>query len=64
MSQYRQSGPWDGPVYRVRTDHFEDSFVLHAGEDLESVDNVDVFVDLPDGSRWRATIMTAAQVDP
>lgn len=32
-------------------------------EDLESVDNVDVFVDLNDGSRWSATLITLAQVE-
>lgn len=34
----------------------EAAFVPNAGEDLESVDNVDVFVDLPDGSRRGATL--------
>jgi hypothetical protein len=63
MSQNRQPGAWDGPFYRVRTGHFEAAFVPSAGEDLEAVDNVDVFVDLPDGSRWSATIITLAQVE-
>jgi hypothetical protein len=63
MSQSRQPGAWDGPFYRVHTEHFEAAFVPNAGEDLESVDNVDVFVDLPDGSRWSATIITLAQVE-
>ncbi|MFI8791403.1 hypothetical protein [Streptomyces sp. NPDC055105] len=63
MSQSGQPGAWDGPFYRVHTGHFEAAFVPNAGEDLESVDNVDVFVDLPDGSRWSATIITLAQVD-
>ncbi|MFF9671480.1 MULTISPECIES: hypothetical protein [Streptomyces] len=35
----------------------------YAGEDLEAVDDIDVFVDLPDGSRWSATILTLAQVE-
>ncbi len=63
MSQSKQPGVWDGPFYRVRTEHFEAAFVPNAGEDLESVDNIDVFVDLPDGSRWSATIITLAQVE-
>ncbi|MFG2570081.1 hypothetical protein ACGFR6_32225 [Streptomyces sp. NPDC048567] len=63
MSQSRQPGAWDGPFYRVRTEHFDAAFVPNAGEDLEAVNNVDVFVDLPDGSRWSATIITLAQVE-
>lgn len=62
MSQSGQPGAWDGPFYRVRTEHFEAAFVPNAGGDVESVDNVDVFVDLPEGSRWSATIITPAQV--
>ncbi|MEU6383495.1 hypothetical protein ABZ847_08020 [Streptomyces bauhiniae] len=62
MSQSGQPGAWDGPFYRVRTEHFEAAFVPNAAEDVESVDNVDVFVDLPDGSRWSATLITLAQV--
>ncbi|WP_317453491.1 hypothetical protein [Streptomyces sp. CBMA152] len=34
-----------------------------AAEDVESVDNVDVFVNLKDGSRWSATVITIAQVE-
>lgn len=34
----------------------------HAGKDLDAVDNVDVFVDLPDRSRRTATIITLARV--
>jgi hypothetical protein len=30
---------------------------------LEAVDNVDVFVDLKDGSRWSATMIALAQVE-
>ncbi|WP_405638240.1 hypothetical protein OHB53_09020 [Streptomyces sp. NBC_00056] len=62
-SQSGEPGVWDGPFYRVHTEHFDAAFVPNAGEDLEAVDNVDVFVDLPDGSRWSATIITLAQVD-
>ncbi|MFC1429323.1 hypothetical protein ACEZDB_01440 [Streptacidiphilus sp. N1-3] len=62
MSSSTQPGHWDEPWCRVRTEHFEASFLPNAGEDLESVDNVDVFVDLKDGSRWSATIITLEQV--
>ncbi|MGX1542417.1 hypothetical protein [Streptomyces adustus] len=63
MSQSRQSGAWEGPFYRVHTEHFEAAFLPDAGEDLEFVVNVDVFVDLPDGSRWTATVINLAQVE-
>ncbi|MEU3732599.1 hypothetical protein AB0E81_24790 [Streptomyces sp. NPDC033538] len=63
MSQSTPAGSWDGAWYRVRTEQFEAAFLPNAGEDLEAVDNVDVFVDLKDGSRWRATIITLAQVE-
>jgi hypothetical protein len=53
---------WDGPWYRVRTGAFEVSF-LPGDEDVEMVCNVDVFVDLPDGSRWSATVFTLAEVE-
>ncbi|WP_344571028.1 hypothetical protein [Kitasatospora viridis] len=62
MNQNEQAGRWDGPWYRVRTRHFEASFLPSADEDPEAVDNVDVFVDLPDGTRWSATVITLAQV--
>jgi hypothetical protein len=42
MSHSTQLAIWDGP--RVRTEQFEAAFLPNAGEDLESVDNVDVFV--------------------
>ncbi|MGY5058529.1 hypothetical protein ACWDFR_31485 [Streptomyces sp. 900105755] len=63
MSHSTTPGSWDGPWYRVHTEQFEARFLPNAGEDLESVDNVDVFVDLKDGSRWSATIITLAQVE-
>jgi hypothetical protein len=63
MSPRTLPGSWDGPWYRVRTEQFEAAFLPNADEDLESVDNVDVFVDLKDGSRWSATIITLAQVE-
>ncbi|MEX2985550.1 hypothetical protein [Streptomyces sp. C36] len=63
MSESTQPGSWDGPWYRVRTEQFEAAFLPSADEDLEAVDNVDVEVRLPDGSRWSATIFTVAQVE-
>lgn len=54
---------WDGPWYRVRTDDFEASFLPSSLEDLDLVCNVDVFVDLTDGSRWSATVFTVAEVE-
>ncbi|MGW2512323.1 hypothetical protein ACWC0A_23610 [Streptomyces scopuliridis] len=43
-------------------EHFEAAFLPNAGEDLESADNIDVFVDLNDGTRWSATVFTLAQL--
>ncbi|MEV5239579.1 hypothetical protein AB0K89_10770 [Streptomyces cinnamoneus] len=63
MSHSTSPGSWDGPWYRVHTEQFEAAFLLDAGEDPEAADNVDVFVDLKDGSRWSATIITLAQVE-
>ncbi|MGH4029323.1 hypothetical protein ACQB60_10355 [Actinomycetota bacterium Odt1-20B] len=63
MNHSTASGTWDGPWYRVHTENFQAAFLPDADEDLESVDNVDVFVDLKDGSRWSATIITLAQVE-
>ncbi|MGW6599373.1 hypothetical protein [Streptomyces sp. NPDC055036] len=63
MSDSTQPGRWDGPWYRVRTDQFEAAFLPNAGDELETVNNVDVFVDLNDGSRWSATIITLDQVE-
>jgi len=54
---------WDGPWYRVRAEAFEVSFLPDDGQDVETVCNVDVFVDLPDGSRWSATVFTLAEVE-
>ncbi|MEV1121522.1 hypothetical protein AB0I91_41240 [Actinosynnema sp. NPDC049800] len=56
-------GWWDAPWYRVRCERFEAAFLPGAGEDLDAVDNVDVFVHLPDGSRWSGTVFTLAQVE-
>jgi hypothetical protein len=63
MSHSTATGEWDGPWYRVRTEHFDAAFLPNAAEDLDSVDNVDVFVELPDGTRWSATVITLAQVE-
>ncbi|WP_240805262.1 hypothetical protein [Streptomyces sp. A1547] len=54
---------WDGPWYQVRTDAFEASFLPSPDEELDSVCNLDLFVDLKDGSRWSATVFTVAEVE-
>ncbi|MGW5348756.1 hypothetical protein [Streptomyces sp. HUAS TT3] len=54
---------WHGPWYRVRAVAFEASFLPSPDEDLDSVCNVDVLVDLQDGSRWTATVFTVAEVE-
>ncbi|EHN78567.1 hypothetical protein SMCF_1913 [Streptomyces coelicoflavus ZG0656] len=63
MSHSTQPGRWDGPWYRVRTERFEAAFLPNSGEDMEAVDNIDVLVDLKDGSRWSATVITLGQVE-
>ncbi|MCX4554861.1 hypothetical protein OHA02_01410 [Streptomyces phaeochromogenes] len=54
---------WNGPWYRVRADAFEASFLPSPNEDLGAVCNVDVFVNLDDGSRWSATVFTVTEVE-
>ncbi|MFE2165415.1 hypothetical protein ACFXB3_10120 [Streptomyces sp. NPDC059447] len=54
---------WDRPWYRVRADGFVASFLPSSGEDLDLVCNVDVYVDLKDGSQWTATVFTVAEVE-
>jgi hypothetical protein len=51
-----------GPYYRVRADGFKASFLPNPDEVLDEVCNVDAEVNLPDGSRWSATIFTVAEV--
>jgi hypothetical protein len=63
VSHSTQPGIWDGPWYRVHAEHFEAAFLPNTDEGLEAVDNVDVFVDLKDGSSWSATMITVAQVE-
>ncbi|MEU1789182.1 hypothetical protein ABZ553_25605 [Streptomyces sparsogenes] len=63
MSHSTHRGNWDGRWYRVHTEHFKAAFLPSPDEGLESVDNVDVFVELEDGSRWSATLITLAQVE-
>ncbi|WHM41559.1 hypothetical protein [Streptomyces sp. BPTC-684] len=58
MSRSTPPGSWNCPWYRVHTEQFEAAFLPNAGENVEAVDNVDVFVDLKDGSRWSATVIT------
>ncbi len=55
-------GWWDEPWYRVRTDRFVASFLPSAGEDLDAVCNVNIEVQLTDGSRWSPTVLTVNEV--
>ena len=54
---------WDEPWSRVRAEAFEASFLPSPDEDVDSICNVDVFVNLQDGSRWTATVFTVAEVE-
>lgn len=49
---------WDGPFYRVRRDGYEICFVPGAGEDLDEVCNVDMWVTFADGQRWSGTVFS------
>ncbi|WP_369273652.1 hypothetical protein AB5J55_30220 [Streptomyces sp. R11] len=49
---------WDGPFYRVRREGYEICFVPGAGEDLDEVCNVDMWVTFADGQRWSGTVFT------
>lgn len=55
-------GWWDGPLFCVRAEGFEARFALGSAEEVDSVENVDVFVRLADGSEWTATVFTLAEV--
>ncbi|GIF47710.1 hypothetical protein DFJ67_6601 [Asanoa ferruginea] len=51
----------DTPFVIVHEPTFVARFVLDASE-IKVVDNVDAFVDLPDGSSWALTIFTVDEV--
>ncbi|MGW4818413.1 hypothetical protein ACWEP4_05380 [Streptomyces sp. NPDC004227] len=53
---------WDGPFYRVKREGYEIRFVPGAGEDLDEVCDVDMWVIFADGNRWSGTVMTLDQV--
>jgi hypothetical protein len=55
-------GRWDGGLFHVRGEGFEVGFALGSAEEIETVENVDVFVRLADGSEWTATVFTLAEV--
>ncbi|MFD5723478.1 hypothetical protein [Streptomyces sp. NPDC127036] len=54
---------WDGSWYRVHADSFEAAFLPGDGEELDAVCNVDVLVQLTDGSQWSATVFTVTEVE-
>ncbi|MBK3568226.1 hypothetical protein, partial [Streptomyces sp. MBT62] len=53
---------WDGPFYRVGRTGYEICFVPSAGEDLDEVCNVDMWVIRDDGERWSGTVFTLDEV--
>lgn len=53
---------WDGPFYRVKRDGYEICFVSGAGEDLDEVCNIDMWVTFADGNRWSGTVFTLHEV--
>lgn len=64
MSESTQARGRDGGFYRVHTEQFDATFMPDANEDLDAVNDIDVAVRLPDGSRWSASICTVARVRP
>ncbi|WP_409465226.1 hypothetical protein [Amycolatopsis sp. GA6-003] len=57
------SAGWDSSFYVFRTSAFDAKFLVGGGEDPDEVDNVDVEVHCPDGSRWSATMVTLDEAD-
>jgi len=58
LTPVRHEPPWtivEEPTFVAR-------FLLDPAETVESVANVDAFVDLPDGSTWALTIFTIDEV--
>jgi len=55
-------GWWDGGLFHVRGEGFEAGFAIGSAEEIETVENVDVFVQFADGSKWTATVFTLAEV--
>lgn len=54
---------WEGSHWVVRRDGFVAEFVCLQEDELESVDNIDVYVTLPDGTRRYATILTLQAIE-
>lgn len=63
MSHSELTGHWDGPWYRVDGDGFTALFLADPDEDLALVENVDVVVELADGTRWTGTLFTLTEVE-
>jgi hypothetical protein len=53
----------NSPFHVVETRQFRALFMLGAGDDAETVENVDAELTLPDGSRWSATFMTLLEIE-
>lgn len=51
------------PLHVVETSQFKALFMLGADDRVETVENVDAEVTLPDGTRWSATIMTLLEIE-
>ncbi|MEV8452794.1 hypothetical protein AB0467_08575 [Streptomyces sp. NPDC052095] len=53
---------WDSPFYRLKRDGYEIVFVPGAGEELDEVCDVDMWVVRDDGERWSGTVVTLDEV--
>lgn len=51
------------PFYEVHGHGYTAAFMLGGGENLEQVENIDAEVTLADGTRWRGTFLTLAEID-
>lgn len=46
------------PLHVVETEQFKATFMIDEGDQLETLEFNDVLVELPDGTRWSATLAT------
>jgi hypothetical protein len=53
----------NSPLFEVTTDDFKATFMLGKGDELDSVENVDVEVEFADGTRWGATFITVREIE-
>ena len=50
-------------TYRVGKQGVQVGFLLEDGQDPDSVENTDAVIEMPDGRRWGATLITVREVE-